>query len=383
MQSATLTREQLFELAWSEPMRTLAPRYGLSDVGLAKICREMRIPLPWRGYWQQKAAGKEVSRPVLPPLPAGSPAHLNAAVLTPSVRSTPEEGPVAEQRRYESLPDHRIVVPERLTRSHPLVEQTRVVLRQASVDERGVPWAWNKRYLDVHVTRGSLDRALRIMDALLKALEKRGFSVQIVMEGKDAKTKVRIDEDEVKIRLDERTRRVERKPKSGEKWVYPQYGFLPTGHFTLRIDSYLGDGAQLSWSDGKQQRLEERLNDFVVGLVAWAEREKERRQEREHREREWKEAEQRRLESKRRQEEENARIGELERKVVAWVKSGQVRDFVTAVRARMDEADEVEDREALERWTEWALAYADRLDPLLNGDWRALQLPPRAPSRPS
>lgn len=64
MPAETLTRDQLFELAWSEPMRKLARRYGLSDVGLAKICREMLIPLPWRGYWQQKSAGKNVKRPV-------------------------------------------------------------------------------------------------------------------------------------------------------------------------------------------------------------------------------------------------------------------------------------------------------------------------------
>jgi hypothetical protein len=32
-----LTRAELYNLVWSEPMRMLAPRFGLSDVALAKI----------------------------------------------------------------------------------------------------------------------------------------------------------------------------------------------------------------------------------------------------------------------------------------------------------------------------------------------------------
>ena len=56
----TLTREQLYELVWNEPTRTIAVRCGLSDRGLAKICIRLHLPLPGRGYRQKKAAGKDV-----------------------------------------------------------------------------------------------------------------------------------------------------------------------------------------------------------------------------------------------------------------------------------------------------------------------------------
>ena len=46
----TLSREELCEQVWSAPMRTLAQRFGLSDVGLAKTCKRMRVPVPGRGY---------------------------------------------------------------------------------------------------------------------------------------------------------------------------------------------------------------------------------------------------------------------------------------------------------------------------------------------
>lgn len=67
-------REQLYREVWAEPMRTVAARYGVSDVRLAVICGQLQIPKPPRGYWAQRAAGhKGVPTPPLKPLkaPAG------------------------------------------------------------------------------------------------------------------------------------------------------------------------------------------------------------------------------------------------------------------------------------------------------------------------
>ena len=61
-----LTREQLFDLVWSAPVTKVAPTLGLSDVGLAKRCKQECIPLPPRGYWAKHAAGHAPSRPELP-----------------------------------------------------------------------------------------------------------------------------------------------------------------------------------------------------------------------------------------------------------------------------------------------------------------------------
>jgi len=70
---ATLTRAELHDQVWTEPIQTLAARYGLSGVGLAKTCRRMNIPVPGRGYWAKKAARQPARRVPLPTLPsAGS-----------------------------------------------------------------------------------------------------------------------------------------------------------------------------------------------------------------------------------------------------------------------------------------------------------------------
>jgi hypothetical protein len=44
----TFFGQELFDLVWSEPTRTIAKRLGISDVGLAKACRRADLLLPPR-----------------------------------------------------------------------------------------------------------------------------------------------------------------------------------------------------------------------------------------------------------------------------------------------------------------------------------------------
>jgi ankyrin repeat protein len=68
---AQYDREKLYDNVWSQPMRILAQHCGVSDVYLARVCRLLRVPLPGRGYWAKKAAGKATKkRPPLSPLPS-------------------------------------------------------------------------------------------------------------------------------------------------------------------------------------------------------------------------------------------------------------------------------------------------------------------------
>ena len=44
-----VTREELYEAVWAEPVQKLAAKLGISDVGLAKIAHRLNVPLPWNG----------------------------------------------------------------------------------------------------------------------------------------------------------------------------------------------------------------------------------------------------------------------------------------------------------------------------------------------
>jgi predicted transcriptional regulator of viral defense system len=52
-------REVLEKEVWSEPIRQLAKKYGVSDVAIHKHCKKMGISLPGRGYWAKQASQKK------------------------------------------------------------------------------------------------------------------------------------------------------------------------------------------------------------------------------------------------------------------------------------------------------------------------------------
>jgi ankyrin repeat protein len=67
---AQYDRERLYDEVWSEPTQKVARTYGISDVALSRVCKQLHIPKPPRGYWAKREAGKPVRRrPKLGPLP--------------------------------------------------------------------------------------------------------------------------------------------------------------------------------------------------------------------------------------------------------------------------------------------------------------------------
>lgn len=67
-----VSRECLYEQAWSLPMTKIATRYGVSSSYLARIFTDLDIPRPPVGYWAQVAVGRGNARPPLPPAKTGA-----------------------------------------------------------------------------------------------------------------------------------------------------------------------------------------------------------------------------------------------------------------------------------------------------------------------
>jgi hypothetical protein len=62
----TITRQELYEQVWKEPLTKLGQRYGLSGLTLARICDAHDVPRPSSGYWALVRLGLEVEKPALP-----------------------------------------------------------------------------------------------------------------------------------------------------------------------------------------------------------------------------------------------------------------------------------------------------------------------------
>jgi hypothetical protein len=161
-----------------------------------------------------------------------------------------------------------------------------------------------------------------------------------------------------------------RDPKDKSYYYGKQYDYVPTGRLGFRItSSYLG--VRGSWADGTKQRVEECLNDIVIGIVAAAEAIKARRLEQEARHREYLAAEERRQQAERRRQEEAARIRALESTVGAWRRAATIRQYVEAMRQAAEASGVADEASPLNEWLQWAESYADRVDPTK----RALEVP--------
>ena len=173
-----LTREELYAQIWAEPMTKLAQRYGMSDRGLAKICTRMGIPVPGRGYWARVQSGQVPLRAKLPKIKARQKAVVNLNKRGHILEETKELQDVAGYIESEAHPDNKIVVPDELIDPLPLVEKTAKSLRAAGADDHGMVRPRAKRCLDIRVGKESIERAARIMDTLLKALDVRGIELR-------------------------------------------------------------------------------------------------------------------------------------------------------------------------------------------------------------
>jgi hypothetical protein len=88
----SLTREELYNLVWAKPMTEVGQDFQISDRAMAKICARKQVPVPPRGYWAKKNAGKSVSKPPLPEFVAKPPKERRAGVTLG--RPTPEKGKI-------------------------------------------------------------------------------------------------------------------------------------------------------------------------------------------------------------------------------------------------------------------------------------------------
>jgi hypothetical protein len=374
-----IAREELYRRVWTTPMRKLAPELGLSDVGLKKHCVKLQVPVPGRGYWAKLAAGQQVRKAQLPKLSGATPGFteiVGPAIATQEPEELSQEGPVFDQQEFEARPEHRIVVPETLDHVFRVVRRTRTALRDRhSAKAEGRVYTWREGFLNVKVTPEQVDRATRILQALLIAFEVRGFEVSFEKDPK-AHTAINVHGQKLRFRVVEIVRRETRepeKPRYRGEYVstYRSFVWHGTGRLALEIGNEYGYSR---WcGDTKRHRLEESLNDFMVDLVEAAEIERLRHEESAALQRKWAEEERQRREEElaRAREDETAR--KLEEDASAWCRAHRIRSFVAAVEnAARGQSQNDTIPAALVNWLVWARSFADRLDPTIPDNAKGL-----------
>jgi len=332
-------RSELYEQVWKEPLLSVARHYGISNVALGKICRKLEVPLPGRGYWARTRAGQEVPKTPLPELKRGQPAQIQSArYAEPSTTQALLGADISDRINRERDPANAIAVPDILVDPHPLVRMSTQLLRRAGLGNRPGD---TERCLDVSASGEALGRALRIADTLLKALETRGFEVDVTepqapeangygSRGRTpSRTGVRIGDTFVPFAIEEKTDANPKPPPPPGAYSYgPRYERRPNGKLVLVIRDRQYSGERQRWSDAKRQRLEDQLNDFVVALIETAESLRLKVIE-EEKERQRRIADEREREAAERQRAAIAVLSrDLHRRMGAWRIAQDMRSFV-------------------------------------------------------
>lgn len=385
-------RNVLYEEVWAEPMRDVAKRYGVSDVALAKTCRRLGVPVPGRGYWAKLKAGKADPRPPLPELERGQPKRIVGHRWSEPSKPSPMAGLDAAVPIDVGGP---VVVSDTLEDPHKLVALSARYLAKAHPKD-GLVSAPRRSCLDVRVAPESFDRALRIFDALLKAMEAAGLRVEIALVEEEEPvrpsyygrverepnpptrvTRMLCEEEWIEFCLTEKVRRVEGPPRTDiDKRIYTwgtrAWVYEPTGELSLQLTNVEQLGVRTKWQDGKRQRLENCLGAFVAHLSTVALAFKLKREDDARRAIEAREAaqhrheeEMRRLEEAERQRQEERREQQLKAEVARWRRAEDIRAYVMATLKSLGDGDAViADGQSVRERMRWALDYADRIDPL-------------------
>ena len=349
-------RTKLYEEVWTEPVTAVSKRYGTSDVALRKICQALGVPLPPRGYWARVEAGRPPRQPALPKHSGRTELVRQRYVGDRPAEPDPEH--LVARREFEARPENRIIVQETLERALPVVTTMARGSRTISV------------------SKGCLPRARRILDALARALEVRHAPLRVGRTGAKG-AYVTIQGQDLPIRLVEKTVRTERdltvkeqreRKEFGYSYFPNRYTYARTGALTLGVACSNGD-LRRAISDGKQQRIEEHLNRFVVGLETEAVERNREALRLEVQRREWSERARIRGEQERLLQEELEHFRALEKEVHQWRRAEEIRAYVSAVEAKaVRGATAIDSSSDLGRWIDWARSKADSLDPLVEAE---------------
>lgn len=175
--SQRVERESLYEEVWAEPMTTVAARYGVSSSYLGRVCEDLNVPRPPRGYWAQLVAGKAPTKPSLPGARPGDSLEWSRDGTPPRVASALPKPPsdVMQPSRHS-----------RLSRSarHALVVDAGPHFETAKELDNGYLRLSKRRIIDVQVSRKMLGAALDAANALFVACEDVGYHVTFAPAGR-------------------------------------------------------------------------------------------------------------------------------------------------------------------------------------------------------
>ena len=372
----TFSRQQLLDLVWSAPMRSVAAELGLSDVGLKKAVVKAGIPTPPQGHWNRVAAGKKVlSKPTLPPRKFGASHQIQFGSSNwynqPDypIDQPPPPAPEFDEfleavRRRAEKAVGKITVPRDLKVAHPAIRQ--ILADEAARAEKVRTSKWLSSWDQPRFAAPLDQRRLRLLNALCLGVAKAGLKASLWRKEVPV---IYIAGDDASFPLIVQKMVMKGKNADMENRLSIIAGMIPDqSQEILR-----------RWDDPPEGRLEALITDVAVDLVVLVEEQflagRIRRHEwrLKHREDCIEKVRLARLEAERKERErrealEQARIDRLLHDADQLQKAQLIRQYVAEVGRHLEAAPHPS-ADAFKEWSGWALAQADRIDPVRNGSF--------------
>lgn len=379
------TRESFYEKVWSSPATHLARDLGCSDVMIGKVCKDHKIPKPYLGYWAKLQHNKKAKKT---PLPKCDDPKLQKLVfhkypqvetMTPALKLDADLQSIMD--KAQCMPPMRVRT--QLGKPHPHVEATRQSLSRHVAPLTPRDWARQEHKhptIQVEVSKALRTRALCILDAFIRSIEKIGGRITQKSERYYDRS-VQILEVELageslgSFRIREQQKRVTIPEAKREYRFSPTSELVNTGLLAMRVGPTYGE---IYIRDSATSFIEDNLHNLILKLAKQAalirqrrvhREEQVRRQEEKARIRFEQEQEltRRREDLKKRQNIEQRKIDRLLSDVKHRQLSKEIRgylDEVWAMNMMRDNATSIQvDCEAAE-YFRWAYQQADRFDPL-------------------
>lgn len=378
-----VTPDQLWDFAWSAPMRDLAAKLDMSDVGLKKLLKTLGVVTPPQGHWNRVRAGRPVAgRPKLPPRQPGETGRIrldrrfrDVLTETPPMsgdgpfvsKAVPED--LDELRAQEMKAIGRVGAPALSERYHPglksIVDQEGK--RRAKLEAS--PSHWDGPHFDFPVAR----RQLRILNGVFLALAKRGHSGSAYDNNGELSATAVVGDTRVSLQV----------AIAGKVRTVLRHGYhrpdpaLPASTPLLFKVEPQRDGSALEvLCDDKDGKLEAKIAAITASIIVAGEREfrLELRREIERKE-------QARLANEKARREKLAALNQ--QRIADLLKSGEllrqaeeIRALVLRVRAAAAVDAALLDQQTFDDWEAWARAEADKIDPVLSGQIHSHLRPP-------
>ena len=252
MKKTQLTRQELYDLVWDQPINMLIRTLNIESKRLREICADHNIPLPKNGYWSQIRFDKDVVKIPLPRI------ENNFAEIDLNSKTFRTE---YHRRAYdlEQRKELRFKVPESISTYHPIVKSSKKLIEniEGSKDKFKF-WqvSQEKDILPIHTDSMLRARALRFMDTLIRVVEAMGHKIafkynvcHVEMFGQ--LTEINLRQKEFRIRIKDETL------WSSNSWQKSN-----------KLEFQAGPSfKQKKWIDGDRRKLEE----FLPEIIAWIE----------------------------------------------------------------------------------------------------------------